>query len=641
MDKNAFAKKINYFEELKNFIPKILLLGFTDSIVVHFGTILINSEIISFKDSFVISIYLMTTCILIAFIGGLAFFPLLYIAFYLIRPSVILRGLLERYFFLAAFTVIIFSPFYNRLAMNYSYYSVFSFADTYYKMAFLLGAAVLILAVISIAAALVLTLMYQVFCNIISGLLGRWQIVAGIIIIYVLSAVSPVLLNRNWSETSMNKLNQKVNLQDYGKKNSVFLVGIDGATWTVIDPLLKKDKLPNFKYLIDNGVRSDIKTSVPTHSPILWTSIATGQKPDKHGIKSFIMIFFSGAKTPIQDMLQRGFFSRLQYLQFTGLVNVYPANTYYRKTPAIWNILSREGKKSIIVNWFPSWPAEDVDGYMISDKFIRTVTSDKELHRDPCRKYNNLVYPDYLCIELSKNMKSYLSEDLNKKEYISDFQKLIYQSENIYFNMSLELLLKEEKTDFFTVYLRGTDDLEHKYWKYRDSDKIKFPYVTQEERKKYESVIDDYYVQIDSYMGEIIKRMDENSTVIVISDHGHEAFFTGLDSKQNGAHGLGPDGIFIASGKNIAKNFSGDKPTIYDITPTILYLLGSPVADDMDGRVLENIIDKKMFNENPPRFISTYYRSKDKKPAKEKDNDNKSMGDEKLMNKLKALGYIN
>ena len=292
MNKNIFAKKINYFDELKSFIPKLLLLGFIDGIIVHFGTILINSEIVSFKDSFVISIYLITTCIFVVFLGGVVLFSLLYITLLLIRPSVILRGLLERYVFLVVFTIVIFSPLYNRLAMNYSYYSLFSFADTYYKMAFLLWAAVLILAAISIVAALALTLIYQFSCNLISGLLSKWKVAVGVIIIYAFCVVSPVLLNRNGLESDKPELNQKVKIQDYGKKNSVFLVGIDGATWTIIDPLLEEGKLPNFKYLIDNGVRSGIKTSVPTQSPILWTSIATGQKPDKHGIKSFILIFF-------------------------------------------------------------------------------------------------------------------------------------------------------------------------------------------------------------------------------------------------------------------------------------------------------------------------------------------------------------
>ncbi|RMF93253.1 MAG: hypothetical protein D6734_10515, partial [Candidatus Schekmanbacteria bacterium] len=638
-DKNKLNLKTNYFDEIKLFLPKLLLLAFLDGIVVQTGTIFINSEIVSYKDSFVISIYLIITCLIFILFGGLTLFSLIYLFFRIFKPSVIVRGLLERYTFFLIFAVAVFIPLLNRLIMYFSYYSIFPFANTYYKMAFLMWSAVLILAIFSILAAYMITLLFQIIYNISFSFLKKWHIAATVILLLLLSTLIPVSYNKI-NQISFHQIDQQISQMPYGKKNNVFLIGIDGATWRIIDPLLQKGELPNFKKLIDNGVRAPIKTSVPTYSPILWTSIATGQKEEKHGIKSFILIFFRGAETPLHDIMQRGFFSKLHYLTFTGLINVYPSNTYYRKTPAIWNILTRYGLSSVVVNWFPSWPAEEINGYMISDRFIRTVVAERKNHNDACQKYHNLVYPDTICEEIAKNTKRFLSSDLKRKVYLTPFQKYNYQSENIYFNLAMEMLARNGETNFFTVYLRGTDDFEHKFWKYRNSDKEKFPYITEEEREKYGSVIDDYYIQVDKYLGEVIEKANENTTIFVISDHGHEPFFTGLDSRQNGAHGLGPDGIFIASGKNIRKDFSGKKPSIYDIAPTILYLLGLPVARDMDGVVLTNIINEKMIASNPPIYIDTYYMPRKKKEKKEAKN-KKSMSDEKLMNKLKALGYIN
>jgi len=640
MDRGTKKNRNSFVNELKSFIPKLLLLGFINGIFVQFGTILINSDVISFGDSFVIALYFVAIFSIVSFFGGVILFSLLYFIFSFLRPSIIARGFLERYFFIIVFAIGVFYPLFNRLSMNYSYYSLFPFADTYYKMAILLWSVLALLILVSVLLSFAITLIYQLSYNIMTGLFGRWQITAGMIVLFICSSIFPVLYNRS-VQIEFSQMEGEVQQQAYGKDNNVFLIGIDGADWRIIDPLLKESKLPNFQKLIDDGVRARMKTSVPTYSPILWTSIATGQKPEKHGIKSFIMMYFFGAKTPLQDILERGFFSKLDYLKFTGLVNVFPSNTYLRKTPAIWNILSRVGRKSVVVNWFPSWPAEHIKGYMISDRFIRSVITEKELHHDPCGKYNHLVYPDSICREIADDTESYLSEDLKNREFVTSFQKFSYQSENIYFNLSLDMLSRNNGTDFFTVYLRGTDDFEHKYWKYRKSDAKKFPYVTDEEREKFGSVIDDYYIQVDAYIGEVLKRINDNTSIIVISDHGHEPFFTGLNSKQNGAHGLGPDAIFIASGKNISKEFKGGKPSIYDITPTILYLLGLPTAEDMDGRVLENVIDTKLLEENPPKTIPTYYIKKDKKTKEEGEKNKKSMGDEKLMNKLKALGYIN
>ena len=101
----------------------------------------------------------------------------------------------------------------------------------------------------------------------------------------------------------------------------VFLIGIDGATWDVMDPLLKAGRLPNLAALIDEGVRASLKSMIPTRSPALWTTIATGKDFDEHGISDFTEV--------VRD---------------DGVLSakVMHMTSNMRRTKALWNILDRD-----------------------------------------------------------------------------------------------------------------------------------------------------------------------------------------------------------------------------------------------------------------------------------------------------------
>ena len=99
---------------------------------------------------------------------------------------------------------------------------------------------------------------------------------------------------------------------------------------------------------IEDGVIGNLATLYPQLSPMLWTSIATGKRPFKHGILGFIEPDpHSGGVRPITNLS--------------------------RKTKAIWNILSQSGKKCNVVGWWPSHPAEPINGVMVSNLYQRAV----------------------------------------------------------------------------------------------------------------------------------------------------------------------------------------------------------------------------------------------------------------------------
>src|SRR6188768_3130915 len=127
-------------------------------------------------------------------------------------------------------------------------------------------------------------------------------------------------------------------------KPRVLLIGWDAADWKVIQPLLDAGEMPNLARLIAGGLRGNLATLYPVLSPMLWTSIATGKRAYKHGIHGFI--------EPLPDGS-----------------GVRPISILSRRTKAFWNILNQNGHRSVVVGWWPSHPAEPLNGVMVSNLF--------------------------------------------------------------------------------------------------------------------------------------------------------------------------------------------------------------------------------------------------------------------------------
>ncbi|MEM6731614.1 MAG: alkaline phosphatase family protein, partial [Myxococcota bacterium] len=122
----------------------------------------------------------------------------------------------------------------------------------------------------------------------------------------------------------------------------VLVIGVDGAEWNMIEPLVAAGKMPNLRRLMKEGSYGDLETIEPILSPIIWTTIATGREPEDHGVTWFM------ERDPK-----------------TGATK--PVTSRTRKTKAIWNIASSMDRSVGVVGWWASWPSERVDGWVISD----------------------------------------------------------------------------------------------------------------------------------------------------------------------------------------------------------------------------------------------------------------------------------
>ncbi|HYW68301.1 MAG TPA: alkaline phosphatase family protein, partial [bacterium] len=150
-----------------------------------------------------------------------------------------------------------------------------------------------------------------------------------------------------------------------GPVDRILMVGIDSADWDVIEPLMAEGKMPNLGALVESGVSCDLHSLEPKQkSPTIWTTIATGKLPEKHGITDYV------------DSTTK---------------NLMTSNTRTART--FWDILGERGMTVTVIGWLVSWPAEAVNGYMVTDYFRFSPKPDRPLPE-------HLTYPEELCEEV-------------------------------------------------------------------------------------------------------------------------------------------------------------------------------------------------------------------------------------------------
>jgi len=354
-------------------------------------------------------------------------------------------------------------------------------------------------------------------------------------------------------------------------RRKVLLVGWDAADWKVIHPLMDAGKMPNVRRLVENGVTGQIATLHPPLSPMLWTSIATGKRPFKHGIHGFT--------EPTQD--GRG---------------VQPVTNLSRKSKALWNILSQNNLRSVVIGWWPSHPAEPIDGVMVSDHYHR---AGQPLHQGWPLPENTIhppelagiladlrVHPERLTPELVEPFIPLAREiDQDNDKRLAAFLRTLAECMSIH--AAAMWLLDEQPWDFFAVYYDAIDHFCHGFMKYHPP---RQSWIRERDFELYSNVVSMAYQFHDRMLGTMMKKVGEDVTIILMSDHGFHPDHLRPESIPDIPAGPAIEhrdfGILAIGGPGIRKGELLHGPSVLDVTPTILTLYGLPVGEDMDGKVL-------------------------------------------------------
>lgn len=441
----------------------------------------------------------------------------------------------------------------------------------------------------------------------------------------------------------------------------VIVLGIDGGTWTVIEPMMEAGELPNLRKLYDSGLHGVLESRPPILSPVVWTTIFSGFGYQKHGIKDW--------KT---------------------------SQSVNRKVNGIWEILRDENKRVDVFNVPATWPPDPIPGVMLSgfplsgatfggntgvvltreeldtgkkvataykdslDAIRQNVASleigawsgwfDAKVSTRPNFRgtlrakrlgegeyYLTPVYrvDDGLIISEPKKMRSEVAKTIGEP-YIPEgpgwskwaeayTPEVLYEHLDQVFRIQSKAAREYASGDWklFLYVMTLVDRVSHPYWAYANPET--FPTLDAEKARKYSAAVANSYRSTDEELGKILANIKGPAPyVVIVSDHG---FQSNVDkSKPIGTHN--PDGIYLISGPGITPK-TGLPKFIEDVTPTLLYLMGMPTGRDMDGKVFIEVID--MLGRRPDT-VPTYEKV-------QRDSTDEPV-DADTWESLRGLGYV-
>lgn len=407
------------------------------------------------------------------------------------------------------------------------------------------------------------------------------------------------------------------------------VIALDGTDWRVALPLLRQGKLPALAAIRRAGVAAVMRTNPDYRwSPVLWTSIATGKLPEKHGVTSFMA-------------------------QVPGLPRRIPTPSTERRCRALWNIFSERGRSVGFIGWWVTWPAEPVNGFIVSDHFSvsrfdlgRDFNSDDE---DPGLSEKQ-TYPENLLpriASLKVSRRDITQADLAR--FVDLPQDFVYPTELRKFDKVSEFaiassvdrthfgaarkLLAEEPPELFGVFFQGIDILQHYTWEFLDPAGTGTS-PSSSDRRAWSAAAEKYYAYADGLVGQLVEIGGGDRAILVVSDHGFRPGTERYAEKHiSGEHRR--QAFFLYAGPGLRRGARIDEVDAIDVAPTLLAAHGLPVAADMDGVPLVEAFTREWRETHPLETIATYETG----PWKRVELPKMSVSEE-LEDRIRSLGYI-
>lgn len=411
-------------------------------------------------------------------------------------------------------------------------------------------------------------------------------------------------------------------------RRRVLLIGWDAADWKVIHPLVDAGKMPHLASLIEGGICGNLATLQPVLSPMLWTSIATGKRPYKHGIHGF------SEPDPV-----------------TG--GIRPVTNLSRRTKAVWNILNQNELRTVTIGWWPSHPAEELSrGVMVSNDYQRAPEADpadwpmKPGTVHPAKLGPVLagcrVHPAALTEaqirEFLPGLEDMSREDLDRAERdprVQSLLKIVADASSIH---AAAKLLMHAPWDFMGVYYDAIDHFGHAFMKYHPPRR---DHVDEWDFRVFGHCLEAGYLFHDRMLGELLALGGEDLTVILMSDHGFHPDH--LRPRVIPREPAGPAvehrqfGIFAAKGPDLRRDERIYGASVLDVCPTLLHLFGLAVGEDMDGKVLLDL-----YEDEPPvvERVSSWDDVPGDHGMHPPDRQISAADSKAALDQLVALGYI-
>jgi tetratricopeptide (TPR) repeat protein len=430
----------------------------------------------------------------------------------------------------------------------------------------------------------------------------------------------------------------------------LLVIGLDGADWDILDPLLRAGRLPTLARLVREGVRAPLRSYDPMISPLLWTTMATGVGPDIHGVADFQAIEKpSGRRVPISSR--------------------------FRRVKALWNIADDVSLTSAFVGWWASYPAEKVRGFQVSNLLAFETVRPRPAGR-PWPK--GLVWPaDYLeslggrlrsvadlryeevrpILHLSRSEFEAARDDVLHAPAATEAGGAGRKAVQNPAALGLSILagtrnyaavaadLAARHPNLTAVYFEGIDMMGHRF---QHCMPPRMAICPDADFARYRDAVTGFYEFQDRAIKQVVDAAGPGTTVLVVSDHG---FRTGGDrpadalpyTTEQPVEWHDRYGIFLLSGPGaLHGSHLAAAPTLFDIAPTLLHLMGLPAAADMPGRIVEEALDPAFAASHPvlPRLPSYGAVGRPRAPDGGESDPEARRAEADLLASLRSLGYI-
>ncbi|MCI0499177.1 MAG: alkaline phosphatase family protein [Planctomycetales bacterium] len=270
-------------------------------------------------------------------------------------------------------------------------------------------------------------------------------------------------------------------------EKKVLIIGLDGGTWTVLNPAIEQGYMPFLKSLVENGASGILESTIPAITPAAWGTFQTGCNPGTTGVYDFTCWDQTTKKTSLVNS--------------TNL------------PPTIWQILSQSGKRVVSLNVPMTYPPQPINGHLISCILTPSMKSGftypPEFKEELLRRF-----PEYQILNLKTIPKQCPSESRIKK-FIENLVRImtVHADAACY-------ILQNKPSDVMMVHFQETDVIQHLLWKYLD------PACPDSGLSIQRAVFSTFFSALDKQIERLVKTlnaMHRESLTVIVSDHGFEA----------------------------------------------------------------------------------------------------------------------
>jgi hypothetical protein len=431
-------------------------------------------------------------------------------------------------------------------------------------------------------------------------------------------------------------------LADTGQR--VFIFGFDGATWDVLDPMFATGRLPNLAALAARGRTFALETFQPTFSPVIWTSVATGQDRFHHGIHDVVQVALPGGVRLPRSILRTAFLTKTTGVLFRALaarkwLTLIPYRSTDIRAASVFQAASEAGLSTSLVEWYVTWPAPALSGVTVSDRFHLlgpdapelTLVAAPEAIAEPLRSHvvtpQDVPVSDVLALaKLDGLTQPERDAWAGRHAKLVDELRRNLARDRTTRNVGVDLLARDRDWRLFGLYFRAVDLSHHLTWKYHRAARGG-PAQSGDDAAALADVVTRYHELMDGIVGEILDRLPDDANIVLLSDHGFEDTWD---------HVRGPEGVAILAGPAFAPSPERGRFSVYDVAPTVAALLGIPPAGDLAHEARRDLLAPGV-DSRQPEAVPTWSRVGDVGPAGSEDVGDVDRAE---VDRLRALGYV-